>query len=462
MRPNRENEFGGQSTHGTGETCISRTHSLQPTDSDRFASVTWGRPLGINNKDCNIDMPADIIENPEFKESKDVENNNRMCFSAYQRELNKLYMIASPIIEDVYGSRTRKGPGNEDVDTGLAHTVTQQLWTWRWQLPPTLLLDLDNDCSTDMSMSAKVHQLQSLALQLTFDNLLIILHRPFLAQQVDFLQGVQRVPPTTESDAQQPAARDYYAYPSRYASTPGSSPNSQVSSPLQWWHAAVRISRVTELPQLAQVATETHLVAFLAINLFNSAIVMVVHALPDPLSDKAQEAKRTITRIFRLQELLGKRSTLSMQSSTVLRSVIHLLLRREAEAILAPAAMQNSADRNTNAFTGQSTMETPTAREAVGPIDSTAFGSMNVVPSLEYPSASRGSQLNESLASVQRGTNSVVDKRRLPQIADTRLQSLLQAGPTTIAIGIDLLLTTSGTLMRWTPGSRLIIVATNH
>lgn len=30
---------------------------------DRFASITYGRPLGINDKDCNINMPADVWEN---------------------------------------------------------------------------------------------------------------------------------------------------------------------------------------------------------------------------------------------------------------------------------------------------------------------------------------------------------------------------------------------------------------
>ncbi|CAD0029161.1 unnamed protein product [Aureobasidium pullulans] len=112
--------------------------------------------------------------------------------------------------------------------------------------------------------------------------------------------------------------------------------NAQTSSPQEWWDAALRTSRITELPQLAQIATDSHLVAFLAINLFNSAIAMVVMALSDPLSDKAQEVKRITTRIFRLQDLFGRRSKLSMQSSTILKNVVQLLLRRENEAIFAP------------------------------------------------------------------------------------------------------------------------------
>lgn len=390
--------------------------SNQDTDITRFASVTWGRPLGINDRDCNIAMPVDIFENPRFKDSPDVEETGNICFSAYQRELNKLYMIASPVIEDVYGHRSRKEPNsNDDTDPGLAQTVTQQLWAWRAQLPAILLLDLDHDCSTNISISAKVHQLQSLALQLTFDNLLIIIHRPFLAQQVDFLHNHPREVSTADLKDQQhtwDTSSEYQQQTSRYSSTPGSSPNSQVSSPLQWWHAAVRISRITELPQLAQVATETHLVAFLAINLFNSAIVMVVHALPDPLSDKAQEAKRTITRIFRLQELLGKRSTLSMQSSSVLRSVIHLLLRREAEAILAPPVVQPSTKNIQHVYSLQSAFgnvaSEGTSRNSTGNTGEEMGGVTN---GMVDPSTNTGFQLNESLASVQRGKKSQTSSR---------------------------------------------------
>ncbi|KAK9310903.1 hypothetical protein V1524DRAFT_457839 [Lipomyces starkeyi] len=49
------------------------------------------------------------------------------------------------------------------------------------------------------------------------------------------------------------------------------------------------------MPNTIQLATDSHLLAFLAIILVNAAIVTVVCALPDPLSDRAQEAKRNIT-----------------------------------------------------------------------------------------------------------------------------------------------------------------------
>jgi hypothetical protein len=183
-----------------------------------------------------------------------------------------------------------------------------------------------------------------------------------------------------------------------------------MSSTEQWWDAALRTSKVTEMPQLAQLATNTHLVAFLAMNLFHSAIVMAVLALSDPLSDRAQEVKRTITRIYRLQELLGKKTKLSMQSNIILKDVIHMLLRREADAMLAPVVAPQAPQPGT-AGDGQ---KTPTPPEAsLMSVEDTLrlpiqlpLGTVNSRlhrDAQQHSTADMALRLNESLASLQRG-----------------------------------------------------------
>ena len=178
-----------------------------------------------------------------------------------------------------------------------------------------------------------------------------------------------------------------------------------VSSHQQWWEAAVRTSRVTELPQLAQFATDSHLVAFLAINLFNAAMVMVVVALSDPLTNSAQEAKRAVARIYRLQETLGSRSMLSKQSSTVLRSLVQLLLRRESEAILAPMAPAEQS--STDDSQPQVNTHDPT-RMSVRDALSMPFGVRLDSPNRTTSSQTNkgldlASRLNHGLSTVQKG-----------------------------------------------------------
>jgi len=241
-------------------------------------------------------------------------------------------------------------------------------------------MDLDKDCPPDLDSTAKAHCLQALALQLTFDNLLIILHRPFLAWHIDSLT-VRR---------------------SSEVSSHTFAGDVQTSSPQEWWDAALRTSRITELPQLAQLATDSHLVAFLAINLFNSAIAMVVMALSNPLSDKAQEVKRITTRIFRLQDLFGRRSKLSMQSSIILKNVVELLLRREKEAIFAPVPTGKKPEEVTET-TPSSTTGLLSVRETLNLPLGLLADPGNVQVENDYSHVHRDPTFNQSLASVQKG-----------------------------------------------------------
>lgn len=327
-------------------------------------------------------MPSEYTENIQFSDAADSQECNPVCYSRYQRELNKLYMIASPVIKKVYGTRLRRG--GSDAENApylrLVKSVTIRLWEWRRALPHQLIINLDSDCSPELSTTERAHSLQSLALSLTFDNLLIILHRPFLAWKIDTLTNRGGADMST--------------------STPSN--DVQTSSPQEWWDAALRTARITELPQFAQLATDSHLVAFLAINLFNAAIVMVVMALTDPLSDKAQEVKRIITRIFRLQDLFGRRSKLSLQSSAVLKNVVQLLLRRENEAIFAPV-QGNTKPAEVGETTPSSTIGLLTVRETLNlPLGlSQDFDSQQNAGNAR--SALTDSSFNQSLASVQKG-----------------------------------------------------------
>ncbi|GKZ20512.1 hypothetical protein AbraIFM66951_005836 [Aspergillus brasiliensis] len=366
---------------------------------DRFASITYGRPLGINDKDCNLSMPADNLENPYFT-GPSSEQGYTICYSPYQRELNTLYLMASPALEFIFGSRTSGSSKalTGDVYIELVKEATQNLQRWRSNLPGYLALDFNQDFEPDSEPSARAHALQSLSLQLTYDNILIVLHRPLLARQVKHLSishpssgaGLGMESPTSHPEAGSPAQK--------LSPFEAMSPNEPAKSSMHWWNAALRTSRVTEVPVLAQLATDSHLVAFLAINIFHAAIVLAVMALSDPLSDTTQVAKRTITRILRLQSLLGERSALSRQSTTVLKNVVTLILRRESETILAPVTGNSKQEGHTSA-TGSAPISVEDTLRL--PLDATVTQTDNSLRRTTWPEYGRIHRLNESLASVQ-------------------------------------------------------------
>lgn len=368
---------------------------------DRFASITYGRPLGINDKDCNVSMPNDILENPYFVAPRS-ELGYTICYTTYQRELNRLYLMASTALEAVFGSRT-SGSSEKlagDAYLALVEEATQNLQKWRNELPDHLFLDLEKDIRPDSGPSTTAHALQSLSLQLTYDNILIVLHRPLLARQVDHLSTKHHAPGESSGINSQNCDPGTGLTHQKDAAFEIPSPSAPVTSSVHWWNAALRTSRVIELPVLAQLATNSHLVAFLAINLFNAAIVLAVIALSDPLSDTAQTAKRTITRILRLQDLLGKRSALSKQSTTVLKNVVTLILRRESEAILAPIT-GSTQDERPHSMSDAAPMSVEDTLRL--PLDASleTFNELGRHQPWQY--YSRAFRLNESLASVQDG-----------------------------------------------------------
>ncbi|RMY08834.1 hypothetical protein D0867_08907 [Hortaea werneckii] len=237
---------------------------------DKFSSVTYGRPVSIHDDDCNVSMPEDVEESIDFK--NESLSDSKICFSAYQRELNKLYLLASPAINQIY-SATERTARKAHGYVSLVEEVTSQLWQWRQSLPEHLLLCTLEDCPTLLDLKRKAHYLQSLSLYLTFDSLLIILHRPFLGPQLEVLQyhGLGGNHGLGVSGLRDPHPRDP-SLPRRTSSFEEDAVLSGYKSQEQWRRAANRTASTIELPQLTELACDGHLVAFLALNLFNAAI----------------------------------------------------------------------------------------------------------------------------------------------------------------------------------------------
>ncbi|GJD04555.1 C6 transcription factor [Colletotrichum higginsianum] len=388
---------------------------------DRFASISYGRPLSINDEDYNVDLPAKFTESPFFGVDTAHAQATGICYSPYQTELTQLYLIASPALKKIFGSLSARATYQyfDSEHRSMISNVTQRLASWRRHLPPDLCLDLKRDYDPlATGWSVRAHLLQSLSLQLTFDNLLIVLHRPFLTRQLENL-SLSSPGPNGSSVADMISPSASHAGPQSLASHGGSvhSPRENqdcfgvepTAISEQWWDAAVRTASVTELPQLTQLATESHLVAFVAMNMFNAAIVLILVALSDPLSDQAQGIKRPITKVFRLEELLGQRSSLSSQSSAVLKNLIRLLLRRESEAMIGPTAPPSSGVVDHTVAPRPPLLDVgPTSAVSERVSHAQTESVINILvhgPDQGHgPNPSFAQRLNESLASVQQST----------------------------------------------------------
>jgi hypothetical protein len=251
----------------------------------------------------------------------------KVCLSAYQTSLNKIYQIASPILENLYGIRHPQDVRQRIELSNMIAEVDQALQKWRHKLPLFLAYDRINDISTSSTPECKAHSLQALSLQLTYDNLVMVFNQPLLADQLSYpLPSMAFTPPGWTQiakeqlpDTQTMVERKRNAF-------------------RRCLDSALSISRVQSKKSLVELARQTHLVSFLGINLFTASVVMFICARSDILSNIAQEAKRGMARILQLQKVLSTQTSLSMQCSVILEDLVQLVLEKEKEAMLSSSS----------------------------------------------------------------------------------------------------------------------------
>lgn len=265
-------------------------------------------------------MPASFSEDVSFSAGSVPA---RVSLSPYQIQLNRVYQIASPLLENIYGIRYSHDRSLRSQMPSVVTKIDQLMQAWREDLPPHLHLDRNDDVNLDSSMEEKMHRLQALSLQLTYDNLMIVIHRPLLADQ-----GYRRSRTRT-------ANRPQSTHASRGSVPAQETDGTNDVSFRQCLNSALRISRVQQSKRnLLALARGTHLVSFLGMNLFTSSVVMFICALSDTLSDIAQEAKRGMARNLKTLKLLSGDGSLSMQCSVILEDLVQQIVDKEREEML--------------------------------------------------------------------------------------------------------------------------------
>lgn len=149
--------------------------------------------------------------------------------------------------------------------------------------------------------------MQALALQLTYDNIQIVLHR-----SVVFGGGLE-----TANLNDPPAAQQ----------GPEISRNQLLQS-------AIRTSSLREYSRLLQACRKTHAVMHVGICLFTAGVVLCAFALSEPLSKTSEDAKKGIMNILHVQrEQVWGKHLISTQSVKLLEDLVSLIMRNEQRFI---------------------------------------------------------------------------------------------------------------------------------
>jgi hypothetical protein len=245
--------------------------------------------------------------------------------------------------------------------------IHRQLASWENQLPDSLRLETyKND---DRSAPPRLLQLAALALQLTYDNLRIILHRSVafgdVGHEADLGGG------TVASE------------------------NSSFSRQ-QLLESALRTSELHRYPHLLQACRKTHAVMHIGICLFTSGVVLCALAHLEPLSAISQKAKAGIMQIIRLQkDSVSNQHVLSVQSVKILEDLVAVVMQAEQRMILGDATLA-SIDKSTgqgkwvlgqnppNSFrtqmsVGDDAPGSPTAQTSLSPLQEGITGPLMIV-----------------------------------------------------------------------------------
>ena len=284
---------------------------------------------------------------PDFQSMETIGGTSYpVTILSYQRFKFALYMISARVMGEIYSSSPTKSLHSV---TKTVQSIGEDLKTWFDSLPPELRhIDPDQQGSTtregvgrDASAEriAKIFRLQGLALQLAYDNVQILLHRPLL-QLPNSAHNLSSMGQSTYNSEQLSSNGKDEGLPDE----PGVDPAILAMSRTQCWESAKRTSSINL--SIVKEASYTHAASYIGIQLFTAGVVLSIVALAAPLSPEAHQAKRYIGRIVSTSTSIGKKTLLSAQSQHIMRELVRLMLEKEMNTIFMEpddGPSQNSA-----------------------------------------------------------------------------------------------------------------------
>lgn len=214
---------------------------------------------------------------------------------------------------------------------GRVKEINQQLLEWDRSLPSELRLKsfvVEVDEPT-LDPILKTFRLQALALQLSYDNIQLLLHRPLLTYTGSLYS------PRLSGNLAGGPAQDSLAHDSRTdVPTFGVDDDLSQGCRSQCWQSAIRTSWIGDYPSILRAARNTYAAAYVGIQSFTAAAVLAIFALTDPLSNQAHDAKRAIARLIGAPRTVGFRTHMSDQCGSILEGLLRLILAEEMKSLI--------------------------------------------------------------------------------------------------------------------------------
>ncbi|KAJ4248345.1 hypothetical protein NW764_016516 [Fusarium oxysporum] len=307
--------------------------------SDKFVAQVFGRPAIIHDVDIHVNYPDmdDETIASQHSRSEDVFANGAqkpVASGSYHRYKAKLYEIATPITRGMYSRRD----GAMSDTAEQIRTVHQQLLEWEKALPLELRLESFEDTQFNYrkgSLSMILH-LQALALQASYDNIQLLLHRPLIVRK-DFNKQSTYVNGITGDGRLQ------------YEGNRGTIEDIIATSRRQCWSSALRMSFLVKHQGALEFVKSTPLGAHVGMHCFTAGVILAIFALSKPFSSQAQEAKQGVGRLIRIPTSSQSWTAIFSQSADILKDLLRLIMEKEMKALVEPSD-QNDDEQGRPAY----------------------------------------------------------------------------------------------------------------
>ncbi|KAG5746342.1 hypothetical protein H9Q70_010962 [Fusarium xylarioides] len=282
---------------------------------DKYAAVAFGRPCIIDDSDCQVEMISDIDLNGR------VHVTPRPLILYHQHKF-RLYRIMGAFL----GRKRQRNPF-ESVET-----IHQRMLQWRQELSNVLTLrGQENSMDLDIVKPTEIH---ALSLQLTYDNLQIILHRTAVFNNIS---GISDMSPKSSTSLQ------------------------------QMFTSGMDTSELSRHPRILDSCRRTHADVHIGMTMFTAGVVLCAICLSQPLTEMGSRAKTGVMHITRMcrETTAGLHSgqLVSEQSLGIIDSLIEVMLRKETDLITGRTAYPGRTDIDT----ASSNRAFSTANRAIAP-----------------------------------------------------------------------------------------------
>ncbi|KAF4952515.1 hypothetical protein FGADI_6750 [Fusarium gaditjirri] len=291
---------------------------------DKYAAVAFGRPCIIDDSDCQVEMIADI------------ELDGRVHVPArplilYHQHKFRLYRIMGAFL-----GRKRQRNTFESTET-----IHQRMLQWRRELPIILTLS-GQESSMDPGV-VNPTEIHALSLQLTYDNLQIILHRTVVFNAVNHVFPI--------------------------------SPKNNTSLQ-QIFTSAMDTSELCRHPHILDACRRTHADVHVGMTMFTAGVVLCAICLSQPLTEVGSRAKTGVMHITRMcrETTAGLYSgqLISKQSLGIIDNLVEVMLRQETDMITGRTSYPGLHTVPTNRDIRSTSGGSSASNRAIAPRPSTA------------------------------------------------------------------------------------------